>query len=280
MEARLPATFRHEISFRLRRPPAPGSICPGRGRGRHARGGGRDRRGAARRRADRAGQLTGNRGRPGRYRPHAAAGQELRHFRVRYGGQDRAARRDPGGARPVRRCGRHPGGAPARVRHVGARAVRLHRPVGRPDQARLHGGVPLAHPGRRGRRGVRAGQAGRRGETAERVPGPAARPGRHRARAARPVQARAADPGPAGPAGSPGRAGSRGRGRNRSGGGRQPSGARPAAVPRRPRPGSRTVLGKPPGTPRATPLPSFPTPTTPGRRPAGPTGGGSWSAAG
>ena len=53
---------------------------------------------------------------------------------------------------------------------------------------------------------------------------------------------------------------------------------RPAAVPRRSRPGSRTILGKLPGVPRATPLPSFPTPTTPGR-PAGPTGGGSWSAA-
>ena len=76
-----------------------------------------------------------------------------------------------------------------------------------------------------------------------------------------------AEPGPAAAAGTgPEAAGSR-----RS---------RPAAVPRRPRPGSRTVLGKPPGTPRATPLPSFPTPTTPGRRPAGPTGGGSWSAAG
>src|SRR5947208_2444549 len=51
---------------------------------RRARGGGRDRSVPARRGADRPAELAGARGRPDRHRPHAAAGQELRHLDVRF----------------------------------------------------------------------------------------------------------------------------------------------------------------------------------------------------
>ena len=158
----------------LSRQPAPGPARPRRGPDWRARGGGRDRRGSARRRPHRPAELAGARGRPGRDRPHAAAGQELRHLRVRLQRQDRAARRHPGGARPVRGGGRDGGGPPPRVRHVGARALRLHRPGGRPDQAQLDAGIHRAHPGRRRGRGVRAHPAGPRGGQARPSPDPGA----------------------------------------------------------------------------------------------------------